>query len=573
MEFEALLKKEFVLLDGAMGTQLQRKGLPAGAIPELANLEHPEWLLDIHRAYVDAGSDIIYANTFGANCDKLARTDYTVEQVVSAGVRLARQAAGDRALVALDIGPLGKLLEPNGMLPFEDAVERFGEVVEAGARAGADLVVVETMTDLYEAKAAMLAAKERSGLPVLASMSFEEGGRTFMGCEISSMALTLSGLGAAAVGINCSLGPKQIGPMVEELRRWTALPLLLKPNAGLPNPVSGGYDITPEEFADILAQLGEEGAQFLGGCCGTSPEYIALLKKTLEGRTRARRQVTVPSAVCSGTQTVAIDRVRVVGERINPTGREDLQEALEDGDIDTLTDEALEQTEAGADILDVNVGCPGVDEAETMAAVVKGLQAVTNAPLQLDSADPGVLEAGLRVYNGKAIVNSVNGDERSLDAVLPLVKKYGAAVVGLTMDEKGIPRTAGERVEIARRILDRALSYGIPKEDVYIDCLALAAAAEPEEAAETLKAVRMVKEQLGVKTVLGVSNISYGLPARPAVNQSFLTMAMTCGLDLPIINPNVEEMMAAVRSFHLLTNVDKEAREFIAAYGRNTSAD
>ena len=567
MDLDTLLTREFVFLDGAMGTQLQRRGLPLGAVPELANLEHPDWLADIHRSYVEAGSDILYANTFGANREKLARSGRTVAEVVSAGVALARQAAADRALVALDVGPLGQLLEPNGTLRFEEAYDRFAEVMEAGAAAGADLVVIETMADLNEARAALLAAKERTSLPVLVSMSFEADRRTFLGCGVASMALTLSGLGADAIGINCSLGPLEMAPLVDELKRWTDLPLLLKPNAGLPDPAGGGYDIGPEQFAAALAGMGRAGVQLLGGCCGTGPEHIALLRRELEGARRARRAAAVPAAVCSGTRAVAIDRVRVIGERINPTGKKRFQQALREGDMDYIRSQALAQTDAGADILDVNVGLPDVDEVRLLPETVRALQAVTDAPLQLDSTDPAALEGALRACCGKAIVNSVNGDPETLEAILPLVKKYGAAVVGLTLDQNGIPKTAEERLAIARRILDAALALGIPRRDVYIDCLTLTVSAEQAAAGETLRAVRMVKEELRLKTVLGVSNISFGLPARPLVNQNFLTMAMTCGLDLPILNPNVDAMMAAVRCFHLLTNVDAEARDFLAAYG------
>ena len=567
MDLDTLLTREFVFLDGAMGTQLQRRGLPLGAVPELANLEHPDWLADIHRSYVEAGSDILYANTFGANREKLARSGRTVAEVVSAGVALARQAAAGRALVALDVGPLGQLLEPNGTLRFEEAYDRFAEVMEAGAAAGADLVVIETMADLNEARAALLAAKERTSLPVLVSMSFEADRRTFLGCGVASMALTLSGLGADAIGINCSLGPLEMAPLVDELKRWTDLPLLLKPNAGLPDPAGGGYEIGPEQFAAALAGLGRAGVRLLGGCCGTGPEHIALLRRELEGARRARRAAAVPAAVCSGTRAVAIDRVRVIGERINPTGKKRFQQALREGDMDYILSQALAQTDAGADILDVNVGLPDVDEVRLLPETVRALQAVTDAPLQLDSTDPAALEGALRACCGKAIVNSVNGDPETLEAILPLVKKYGAAVVGLTLDQNGIPKTAEERLAIARRILDAALALGIPRRDVYIDCLTLTVSVEQAAAGETLRAVRMVKEELRLKTVLGVSNISFGLPARPLVNQNFLTMAMTCGLDLPILNPNVDAMMAAVRCFHLLTNVDAEARDFLAAYG------
>ncbi len=549
-----------------MGTMLQARGLKLGEAPELAALEHPDWLEDIHAAYVEAGSQIIFANTFGCNREKLRRTGKTVEEVVPPSIAAARKAAAGRALVALDMGPIGQLLEPTGTLQFEDAVDIFAQVVRSGAAAGADLVMIETMTDLQECRAALLAVKENSDLPVMVTMTYEESGRTFLGCSPACAALTLEGMGADAIGVNCSLGPREMAPLARELVRWSTLPIAMKPNAGLPDPSGGGYDITAEEFAADLAALADLGVKLFGGCCGTTPEYISLLKKELEDRPIREAVRGVPAAVCSGTCAVPIDRVRVIGERINPTGKKAMKEALRRGDVDYMLDQALAQTEAGADILDVNVGLPEIDEGEMMVRVVKALQGVTDAPLQLDSTRPEVLQSALRIYCGKAIVNSVNGDEETLEAILPLVKKYGAAVVGLTLDKNGIPKSAQARVDIARRILDRALSYGIRKEDVYIDCLTLTVSAEQEGAAQTLEALRRVKEELGLRTVLGVSNISFGLPARPLVNQNFLTMAMTCGLDLPIINPNVDAMMAAVRSYHLLMNIDKEAREFIASY-------
>jgi len=568
VEFHELLKAPGpILLDGGMGSMLQAKGLALGEYPELAALEHPDWLREIHRAYVEAGSQIIYANTFGANREKLSRTGKTAAEVVSASVALAREAAGGRALVALDLGPIGQLLEPTGILKFEEAVDIFKEMVLAGAAAGADLAVIETMTDLQEVRAALLAVKENSSLPVIATMSYEERGRTFLGCDPASAALTLEGMGADAVGVNCSLGPREMPPLVEELTRWTTLPIAIKPNAGLPDPGGAGYDITAEEFAQSMADLADLGVKLYGGCCGTTPEYIARMKAALAGRTIRDIPRNVPAAVCSGSCAVPIDRVRVIGERINPTGKKAMKEALRRGDVDYMLNQALEQTGAGADILDVNVGLPEIDEAEMMVRVVKAIQGITDAPLQLDSTDPKVLEGALRVYCGKAIVNSVNGDEESLTAILPLVKKYGAAVVGLTLDRNGIPKSTEERMVIARRILDKALFYGIRREDVYIDCLTLTVSAEQAGASQTLEALRRVHAELGLKTVLGVSNISFGLPARPLVNQNFLTMAMTCGLDLPIINPNLEPMMAAVRSYHLLMNIDKDARDFIAAYG------
>ncbi|MBO5340722.1 MAG: homocysteine S-methyltransferase family protein [Oscillospiraceae bacterium] len=571
MEFRELLRSPApVLLDGGMGTMLQARGLKPGEYPELAALDHPDWLFDIHRAYVDAGARIISANTFGANREKLSRMGKTVAEVVSASVCVAREAADHRALVALDVGPIGQLLEPTGLLQFEQAVDIFKEVISAGVDAGVDLIFIETVADLQEARAALLAAKEVCSLPVMVTMTYEERGRTFLGHSPAAAALTLEGLGADAIGVNCSLGPREMPPLARELLKWSTLPIILKPNAGLPDPNGGGYDITAAQFASTLASMAELGVKLFGGCCGTTPEYIALLKQELSGRQVAPVERAVPAAVCSPTTVVPIDRVRVIGERINPTGKKLMKEALRRGDVDFMLSQALAQTQAGADILDVNVGLPEIDEGAMMVRTVKALQGITDAPLQIDSTDPAVLERALRVYCGKAIVNSVNGEGRTLSAILPIVKKYGASVVGLTLDENGIPKSAEARLAIAGRILDAALAHGIRKEDVYIDCLTLTASAEQECAAQTLQAVRMVKEQLGLKTVLGVSNISFGLPARSVVNQNFLTMAMVYGLDLPIINPNTDSMMAAVRSFHLLMNVDADARDFIAAYANAT---
>ena len=568
MDFRELLNAPGpVLLDGGMGTMLQARGLKLGEYPELAALEHPDWLLDIHRAYVAAGSQILCANTFGANREKLRRTGRTVEEVIPPSIALAKQAAGGRALVALDLGPIGQLLEPTGSLDFETAVDIFAQEVRAARDAGADLVMVETMTDLQECRAALLAVKENSDLPVMVSLTYEERGRTFLGHSPAAAALTLEGMGADAIGVNCSLGPREMPPLVEELTKWTTLPISVKPNAGLPDPGGAGYDITAEEFADAMAALTQLGVKCYGGCCGTTPDYIAKLARALEGRTIRAIPRSVPAAVCCPTGVVPIDRVRVIGERINPTGKKRMKEALRLGDVDFMLGQALEQLQAGADILDVNVGLPEIDEGAMMERVVKALQGVADAPLQLDSTRPEVLERALRVYCGKAIVNSVNGDEESWSAILPLVKKYGAAVVGLTLDKNGIPHSTQARLDIARRILDAALSYGIRREDVYIDCLTLTVSAEQEGAAQTLEALERVHRELGLKTVLGVSNISFGLPARPLINQNFLTMAMTKGLDLPILNPNVDTMMAAVRSYHLLMNIDREARDFIAAYG------
>ena len=558
MDFKELIKQGTVLLDGAMGTMLQNAGLEAGAAPELLNIDKPELIEDIHRKYVEAGSQIVYANTFGANRYKLKNN--SVKEIISAGISIAKKACGKKALVALDIGPIGQLLEPSGTMTFEEAYDIFKEQIIAGE--SADVIVFETMTDLYELKA----AEENSRQPIVCTMTFEENRRTFTGCCVSSMALLLNGLGVDAVGINCSLGPSQLIPICKELLEWTDMPVVLKPNAGLPDPVTGKYDVSPEEFAEQMKYAASCGVKIFGGCCGTTPEYISALKKALDGTEVRRRKALPRSAVCTPSRTVVIDRPRIIGERINPTGKKLFKEALRNNDTGYILNQAIEQIRAGADILDVNVGLPEIDEKAMMIKAVKEIQSVTDAPLQIDSTIPEVLEAALRIYNGKPIVNSVNGEESSLETVLPLVKRYGAAVVGLTLDKNGIPPKAEQRFAIAEKILKRAMYYGIPKEDVFIDCLTLTASAEQEAVMETLRALGRVKKELGLKTVLGVSNISFGLPNRPLINQNFLTMALTYGLDLPIINPNVDAMTGAVRAYKLLANIDKNSFDFIAAY-------
>lgn len=565
--------RPFQFLDGAMGTELLAAGLPLGQRPETLCFTAPEVVEQVHRRYLQAGSDMIYANTFGANAHKLEGTGYTVAQVVSQAVRIARKAVGETgALVALDVGPIGELLEPLGTLSFEAAYDLFREMVTAGAAAGADLVAVETMTDLGEVRAAVLAAQECCDLPIYVTMTFEENRRTFTGCTIPAMALTLEGLGVDAIGINCSLGPKEILPLAEELLEWTDLPVIVKPNAGLPDPVSNAYHIAPEEFAAQMTAFADLGVTILGGCCGTTPDFIRALTRTLEKRLPGQRRPKRHHGVCCAAQTAELNGIRVIGERINPTGKKRFQQALREHDLNYILEQAIEQQEAGADILDVNVGLPGLDEAAMMTDVVKALPGVVPLPLQIDSSDPKAIEAGLRHFAGKAIVNSVNGKREVLDAVLPIVKRYGAAVVGLTMDEEGIPQTAEKRFDIARRILDAALACGIPREDVYIDCLTLTVSAQQTQARETLRAVRMVKERLGLHNVLGVSNISFGLPDRLRITESFLVQAMECGLDLPIVNPNQRQIMDAVAAYRVLSGEDKGAAAYIDRFANASSA-
>ena len=565
---EVFDRKRFVFLDGGMGTQLQARGLQPGQKPELAALEMPDVLTAIHTDYANAGADILLANTFGANAKKLAGCGHTVEDVVTASIACARKAADTTgALVALDIGPLGELLVPAGTLSFEDAYAEFAQVIRAGAAAGADLVFLETMTDLYELKAAILAAKENCTLPIFTSMSFESRGRTFTGCTVESYAVTAAGLGADAVGINCSLGPKEILPFAQRLCRSVpaGVSVFVKPNAGLPNP-DGSYNLDPDDFAAEMKEYAAIGVSMVGGCCGTTPAFIAKLHETFSPLAPADKIPIRRSCLCTPVRFVEVNGITVVGERINPTGKKRLQQALRDGDSAYPCTQAVAQAEAGAQVLDVNAGLPGIDEAATLEQLVKDLQAVTDLPLQLDSSNPEALSRALRIYNGKPIVNSVNGETETLEKILPLCKKYGAAVVGLALDKGGIPPTVEGRVAIARRIVDAAHAAGIPDEDIYIDCLCLTASAQQEGATQTLQALARCKKELGVRTVLGVSNISFGLPCRGYLNTTFLTMAMSAGLDLAIMNPNTPEMMAAVRAYRVLTCQDPQSTDYVAAY-------
>ncbi len=568
MDIKTLLSRDYVILDGGFGTEMQKRGMKPGETSEIMNFKMEDEVCSVLRSYVEAGSDIVSANTFGINRFKLSGTGYSVSETVEKALSIAKKAVeGTETLIALDIGPIGQLLEPTGTLSFDEAYEVFAEIVKAG-RDKADLIVIETMTDLYEVKAAVLAAKENSDLPVFSYMTFEKNGRTFTGCSPSAMALTLEGLGVDAIGVNCSLAPTELYETVEEISRWTTLPIVVKANAGLPDPVTNEYSVTPKQFAEDYKHFRDMGVKVYGGCCGTSPEYIREIKKMLGEKAPAKREIpTIPPAVSSYARTVDITAPRIIGERINPTGKKLFKEALRNNDINYILNQALEQINAGADILDVNVGLPEIDEKEMMIRVVKALQGITDTPLQIDSTKPEVIEAALRIYNGKAIVNSVNGEEESLSAILPVVKKYGAAVVGLTLDNNGIPFSAEERFAVAEKIVKKAEEYGIRREDVYIDCLTLTVSTEQAGAAETLKAVKMVKEKLGVKTVLGVSNISFGLPNRELVNSTFLSMALHSGLDLPIINPNLAAMSGAVFAYRVLSGIDENSVEYIERFG------
>lgn len=565
------IKSNRLIFDGGMGTMLQNAGLEAGGLPEVYNIEHPDIVLDIHKKYTAAGADVITSNTFQANALKLDGCGYSVEEIITAGVKLAKQ--GGAKYTVLDIGPLGQLMEPMGTMSFEQAYELFKQQIVAGEKAGADIVLLETMSDLLEVKAGILAVRENTSLPVFVTMTFQEDGRTFVGCDPISVAVTLSGLGVDALGVNCSLGPEELMPVIDELIKYSRVPIMVQPNAGLPKIRDGKtvYDISPDVFAKYMGEIAEKGAVILGGCCGTTPEFIkktAEILKNIPYRTPKYERIT---AVCSGSKTVVFDDgVTVIGERINPTGKKKLKEKLREQDFGYLVGEAISQKAAGADVLDVNCGLPEIDEPETLKKAVREIQAAVNLPLQLDSSDKNAIEAGIRIYNGKPIINSVNGKDESMRAIFPIAQKYGAVIVGLCLDENGIPETAEGRYEIAKRIVDRAAEYGIPKEDIVIDCLVLTASAQQKLVIETIKAIRLVKGRLGVKTVLGVSNVSFGLPARPVLNSVFLAAGFGAGLDSAIVNPMSSEIMKAFRAFKVLNNQDKDAVEYIENYAGYT---
>lgn len=574
MGLKELIKEKILIFDGAMGTMLQKKGLKVGENPEILNIKSPDIIEEIHREYIESGSNVITTNTFGANERKLKLCNLEVEEAVDAAVKIAKKAIGDKDVyIALDIGPIGELLEPMGTLSFDDAYEIFKRQIVQGVKSGADVILFETMTDLYELKAAVLAAKENSSLPILCTMTFEENGRTFTGCLPEAMVLVLEGLGVDAVGVNCSLGPKQLKPIVQEICRVSNIPVMVQPNAGLPTLSLNNetkYDVTKEEFAETLCSFIEDGVSIIGGCCGTTPDYIRELVNRTKGKSIARRENKHYAAVCTPSKVVRIDGIRIVGERINPTGKKLFKQALINDDMDYILNTAVAQTEAGAHILDVNVGLPQIDEPKMMRKVTKEIQGILDIPLQIDSSDKEAIEIGLRYYNGKPNLNSVNGEDKVLENILPLVKKYGANVIGLTLDENGIPKKAEDRFKIAQKIVDKAAEYGIRKENVFIDCLVLTVSAQQEEVQETLKAVRMVKERLGVKTLLGVSNISFGLPNRKLINETFLALALANGLDLPIMNPNENGMIRVIDSYNVLYNYDKGSEHYIKNYANVT---
>lgn len=576
MSIKDRLEKGRLVFDGAMGTMLQDSGLKIGELPEVLNISSPEIVIDIHKKYINAGSNIITTNTFGINEIKLKDSSYTVEELIEGAVKNVKKAIDNKDIyIALDIGPIGELLEPMGTLSFEDAYNIFKRQIIQGVKSGVDLILIETMTDLYEVKAAVLAAKENSDLPIFCTMSYEQDGRTFTGCNITSMIMVLQGLGVDAIGVNCSLGPKEIEPLIDEILKISQIPVMVQPNAGLPNVAQGKtvFNVLPEEFAKYGARFAKKGVKILGGCCGTTDKHIKALVETIKDIGLNEKHSNNISGVCTPTKAVVLNEVKVIGERINPTGKKLFKEALKNGDIDYILKEAIAQVDRGAEVLDINVGLPEIDEEKMMTKAIKEIQSILDIPLQIDSTDPKVIESGLRVYNGKAIVNSVNGEEKVLNSILPIVKKYGASVIGLTLNEKGIPKTALERFEIAKKIVNKAGEYGIAKEDIYIDCLTLTAAAQQEEVKETLKAISLVKKNLNVKTTLGVSNVSFGLPGRELINKTFLAAALYAGLDLPIIDPLKKDMMDTIMASKVLWNQDKGGSEYLKSYENVESED
>lgn len=574
------LGKELLFFDGGMGTLLQAEGLKPGELPEMWNITHPDTIIGIHKKYMEAGSDIVLTNTFGANALKFHDGTCSLEEIVTAAVKHVKEAAGlaekgnREVYIALDIGPTGKLLKPMGDLEFEEAYEAFKEVMEYGEKAGADLIHIETMSDTYELKAAVLAAKENTGLPVFVTTIFDERAKLLTGADVPAVIALLEGLRVDALGINCGLGPKQMLPILEQIVEFSSLPIIVKPNAGLPKQVQGEtfYDVLPEEFAATMQEIVRRGAAVIGGCCGTTPDHIKAMTELCKGMVPKAIEPKDRTMVSSYGQAVCLgDGSKIIGERINPTGKKKFKQALKEHDMDYILKEGITQQDNGAHILDVNVGLPDIDEVSMMQEVVIELQSVTNLPLQIDTVDAKAMEAALRIYNGKAMVNSVSGKQDSMDAVFPLIRKYGGVVIGLALDEQGIPETAEGRVEVARKIITEAATYGIQKKDIVIDVLAMTISSDPEGANITLEALKKVKEELGVNTVLGVSNISFGLPSRPVVNANFYTMAMLNGLSAGIINPSSEEMMKSYYAYHALMNFDKNCEQYISRYAGTTS--
>lgn len=574
------LGKELLFFDGGMGTLLQAEGLAPGELPETWNIEKRETIQKIHRAYFEAGSDIVLTNTFGANKLKFQDEKYSLKEIICEAVENVKCAAAaaerekQEYYVALDVGPTGKLLKPLGDLTFEAAYETFKEVVKYGEAAGADIIHIETMSDTYEVKAAVLAAKENTNLPVFVTMIFDENGKLLTGGDVPSVVALLEGLRVDALGINCGMGPEQMLPILEQIAQYTSLPIIVKPNAGLPKQRDGQtyYDVTPEVFAGQLQKIVSAGACAVGGCCGTTPEHIYSMVKMCKGMEIQRPTLKPHTIVSSYGKAVELGEVPVIiGERINPTGKSKFKQALKEHNLDYILREGITQQDKGAHILDVNVGLPDIDETAMMKEVVQELQSVTSLPLQIDTVNTEAMEQAMRIYNGKPMVNSVSGKQESMDAVFPLIQKYGGVVIGLTLDEKGIPETAQGRLEIAGKIIEEAKKYGIDKKDIVIDVLTMTISSEPNGAKTTLDALKLVRDTYGVRTALGVSNISFGLPSRPIINANFYTMAMQNGLTAGIINPSSEDMMRSYYSYCALMNYDTNCEQYIAQYsGQNT---
>ena len=570
------LGKELLYFDGGMGTLLQERGLQPGELPETWNLLHAEEIREIHRKYIEAGSDIVLTNTFGANALKFHDDAYSLEEIVNAAVGHVKAAAeqagnGRRIYTALDIGPTGKLLKPMGDLDFETAYEAYKEVMIYGEKAGADLIHIETMSDTYELKAAVLAAKENTSLPVFATTIFDERGKLLTGANVPSVVALLEGLRVDAFGINCGMGPEQMIPILEQITKYSSLPVIVKPNAGLPKQKNGQtyYDVSPEEFAEVMKKIVEMGAVVIGGCCGTTPDHIKAMAdacRMIPIKPVEKKNFTMVSSY--GQSVFLGTGSKIIGERINPTGKKRFKQALKEHDLDYILREGITQQDNGAHILDVNVGLPDIDEPALMKEVVQELQSVTSLPLQIDTVDVEAMEGALRIYNGKAMVNSVSGKQESMDKVFPLIQKYGGVVIGLALDENGIPADAEGRVQVAKKIIAEAAKYGIEKKDIVIDALAMTISSEPEGAKITLETLRRLRDEVGVCTVLGVSNISFGLPSRPIVNSIFYTMAMQNGLSVGIINPGSEDMMKAWYAFHALMALDSNCEKYIARYAQ-----
>ena len=570
MEIKEYLKDNILIFDGAMGTMLQNEGLPIGDNPEVFGMENPDKLLKIHKKYLEAGSNVITTNTFGCNELKVTKLGYMVEEIIDSAVSIAKKAIEETdktkpRYVALDIGPIGEMLEPMGTLSFDKAYDIFKRQAIQGEKSGADLIIIETMMDLYEAKAAVLAAKENTNLPVICTMTFDENGRSFTGCLPESMVATIEGLGVDALGVNCSLGPKQLLPIVKTITEIANVPVIVQANAGLPvlENNQAVYKMTAYEFFQGVREFVKLGASIIGGCCGTNETFIKEISDNIDLLVKQEPNIKETTIVCSSVKYIDVNGPTIVGERLNPTGRKLLQNAYITGDNDYVINLALEQGSEGSQIINVNVGLPEIDEEKAMIRVIKGIQEVVDLPLQIDSSNVKALENGLRYYNGRTIVNSVNGKDESLEKILPIVKKYGACVVGLTLDDNGIPSTAQGRFNIAKKIVEMAESYGIKRKDIFIDCLSLTVSAQQEEALETIKAIKMVKENLGCKTILGVSNISFGTPNRRALNNTYLNLALGAGLDLAIINTEDKNMVNSIYAYRVISNMDKGCVDYI----------